>query len=108
MRLPFTSRTTGGWRMPIARMEAASCSSIAFGAGVRRGLSGFGTRVVGSTLRNSAMLDPLVRVLFIFPLLREDPTPPPHPGGRGKGGAGAAGRTAGGRATLAAATGDAA
>ena len=46
-RLPTTivsaspvSVTQGGWMMPTALMEATSCSSIAGGAGVRRGLFG--------------------------------------------------------------------
>ena len=41
--------------MPTALIEASSCSSIAAGTGVRRGLFGLIRRVVGSTLRSSAM-----------------------------------------------------
>ena len=55
-RSPSTSRTTGGWMMPIAVIDASNWSSIACGAGVLRGLFGLGFSVRGSTLRSSAMV----------------------------------------------------
>ena len=55
--LPSYSATRGGWMIPTGDMiEARSWSSIAFGTLVRRGSSGFRTRILGSTLRSSAII----------------------------------------------------
>ena len=40
IRPPSFGVTQGGWMMPTALIEATSCSSMAGGAGVRRGLLG--------------------------------------------------------------------
>ena len=56
VKSPFCSVTRGGWITPTALIDATSCSSIAGGAGVRRGLFGLGLRARGSTLRSSAMM----------------------------------------------------
>ena len=91
MSSPSASRTTGGWMMPIALIEATSCSSIAGGTGVRRGLFGFGLSVRGSTLRSSAMVCSCVD-RFCLPSASGDPPPPAAvAAGRGKGEAGEAG-----------------
>ena len=73
--VPSTVRTTGGWMMPTARMEAISCSSIAVGTGVRRGLSGFGIRLAGSMLRNSVMMGSLFGLPSVSLCFGETPFP---------------------------------
>ena len=93
--------------MPIALIEASSCSSIAAGGGVIRGLCGLGFSNSGQTLRSSAMMAPFGRVpvpLAVrgYPLSGRVPAT----GARAK--PATPGRRAIARRTLAAAVGDAA
>ena len=76
--------------MPIALIEATSCSSIAGGTGVRRGLFGFGLSVRGSTLRSSVMVCSCVD-RFCLPSASGDPPRPPQSRPAGQGRAGEAG-----------------
>ena len=85
MSSPSASRTTGGWMMPIALIEATSCSSIAGGTGVRRGLFGFGLSVRGSTLRSSAMVCSCVDRFCLPSASGDPPGPAAVAAGRGKG-----------------------